>query len=268
MAPAEHDTRLLAAWWWLIVLTFRRVWWSLQSFVAVVLVGMTAAGILLQTLWRGWSELQFARAIIGDVYLGFMLPLLCLAFGTQSMGGDWEDRTLIWTLTRPVPRPLVYLAKFLAALPWTFALTLGGLFLFGAAAGRSGLRSALYFWPAVAWGTLAYVALFVLLGAAFRRSTIIGVVYSFVMESLIATMPGMVKRASIAFYNRCIYFEKAREVGLNVASGGRRGIAPDRESLYMPVSGDEAVMYLLIGTVAFLCIGMFVFARREYRDLT
>jgi ABC-2 type transport system permease protein len=267
---------LLAAWWWLVVLTFRRIWWSLQSLLAVLLLSSVGALVVLQTLWGGWTEIQFSRAIIGNVYLGFMLPLLCLAFGTQALGGDWEDRTLIWLLTRPLPRPLIYLGKFVAAVPWTFGLTLGGLLLLGSLAGRDGLHAVRVFWPAVAWGTLGYLALFVLLGAWFRRSTIIGVVYSFVIESLVSTMPGMVKRASIAFYSRCIYYERAKEFGLDsptgfVGSSARqvvRGIAPDQTSLFMGIPGDQAIFYLCLLTAAFLIVGMIIFARREYKDLT
>jgi ABC-type transport system involved in multi-copper enzyme maturation permease subunit len=202
------------------------------------------------------------------LYLGFMLPLLCLAFGTQALGGDWEDRTLVWLLTRPLPRPLIYLAKFVAALPWTFALTLGGLLLLGSLGGPDGLSAVRVFWPAVAWGTLAYVALFVMIGAWFRRSTIIGVVYSFVIESLMSTMPGLVKRGSIAFYSRCIYYERAQDFGLDINSPAGRGIAPDRNSLFMGIPGDQAILYLCLLTTGFLILGMLVFARREYKDLT
>jgi ABC-type transport system involved in multi-copper enzyme maturation permease subunit len=273
MSTAVHSPSLFTAWCWLVALSFRRVWWSLQTLVAVLLIFLAGALVLLQTFWGGWSELGFGRVLIGNVYLGFMLPLLCLAFGTQALGGDWEDRTLVWLLTRPLPRPLIFLAKFVAAAPWTFALTLGGLLFLGALGGRSALHAVYVFWPAVAFGTLAYLALFVLLGAWFRRSTIIGVVYSFVIESLVSTMPGLVKRVSIAFYARCIYYERAREFSLDKPLGmtpgtGRGGIAPSRESLFMPIPGEQAMLVLLVLTACFLVVGMMIFARREYKDLT
>jgi ABC-type transport system involved in multi-copper enzyme maturation permease subunit len=275
LGTQNAGTSLLTAWWWLVILTFRRIWWSLQSLLAVLLLGAVGALVVLQTLLGGWTEIVFARNIIGNLYLGFMLPLLCLAFGTQALGGDWEDRTLVWLLTRPLPRPLIYLAKFVAAVPWTFGLTLGGLLLLGALGGPDGLQAVRIFWPAVAWGTMAYLALFVLLGAWFRRSTIIGVVYSFVIESLMSTMPGMVKRASIAFYSRCIYFQRAHEFGLDQVDqtsrsvrGAARAIAPDRESLFMPISGDRAILYLCLMTAGFLILGTLIFARREYKNLT
>jgi ABC-type transport system involved in multi-copper enzyme maturation permease subunit len=257
-----------------VLLTFRRVWWSLQTLLAVLLVVLAGGLVVFQTLREGWNEIVFGSVVIGNFYLGFLLPLLCLAFGTQSMGGDWEDRTLVWLLTRPLPRPLIYLAKFIAAAPWTYALTLGGLLFLGALGGREGLYTVRVFWPAVAWGTMAYLALFVLLGAWFRRSTIIGVVYSFVIETLVSTMPGMVKRVSIAFYTKCIYYEQAREYGLDQlivlqrGFGRIRGIAPERESLFMPIPGDQAEWMLCAFTAGFLILGMLIFARREYKDLT
>ena len=56
-------------------------------------------------------------------------PLLiipaAMAFGTASVGGDREDRTLVFLLVRPIPRALVLLAKFIAALPLVLGLVVG-----------------------------------------------------------------------------------------------------------------------------------------------
>jgi ABC-type transport system involved in multi-copper enzyme maturation permease subunit len=257
----------LRAWCWLVALSFRRLWWSMQTLVAVALVGLVAALVLLRGLWQGWEIVLFSKAILMNLYIGFILPILCLCVGTQSMGGDWEDRSLVWLLTRPLPRPLIYLAKYVAAIPWTLALTLGGWFLLGLLAGPQGRRAVLEFWPAVAWATLAYLSLFHLMGAWFRRSTVIGVVYAFVFEVIVGGMPGLVKRASIGFYSRCILYDQADQAGL-ARVNNRPGIVPDQRAFFLPVDGQTAVIVLALLAFGLLLLGMVVFARREYRDLT
>lgn len=279
-AAAPASGSLFIAWSALVWLSFRRLWWSLHSLVAVLLLLLVAALVLVQsaqnlypqegsgTGYWGWRTIPFTKAVILNLYLSFILPILCLCFSTQSIGGEWEDRSLVWLLTRPLPRPLIYLGKFVAAIPWVFALTLGGFFLLGVLGGRGGLRAVEYFWPAVALGTVAYMSLFQLLGAAFRRSTIIGVVYAFVLETLVGNMPGLVKRASIAFYARCVVFEIAAENGLNQAgAGSSTGIVPDKTAFFLPVEGSTAVTLLVAITLVFLVLGTIVFSRREYHEL-
>jgi ABC-type transport system involved in multi-copper enzyme maturation permease subunit len=195
--------------------------------------------------------------MIEGVYLSFLLPILCLCIGTQAVGGDWEERSLVWLLTRPLPRPLVYAAKFLAALPWAMALSLGGLFLLGLLAGRGGAVSAVRFWDAVALCTIAYTSLFVFMGAWLRRSTVMAVVYSFVVETIVGSMPGFVKRASIAFYGRSLVYAQDMP-----------GVQPDNPALFMAVEAKTAVWALAIISVVFFLLGVVAFSRREYHDLT
>jgi ABC-type transport system involved in multi-copper enzyme maturation permease subunit len=110
--------------------------------------------------------------------------------------------------------------------------------------------------------------LFQLFGAAFRRSTIIGVVYAFVLEALVGNMPGLVKRASIAFYTRCVVYDLAAQQGLDgPGAGSRTGIVPDKAAFFAPVAGSTAVLVLLGTAVLFLLIGTLVFSRREYHEL-
>jgi ABC-type transport system involved in multi-copper enzyme maturation permease subunit len=264
------------AWSYLAGLSFRRLWWTWHTLAAVLLLAVVAMVVVGASIWRyhtrgewGWTAIGFTRTILLGLYLGFLLPLLSLAFASQSLGGEWEERTLIWVLTRPVPRPWIYFAKFLAAVPWTFGLTLGGWFLLGALGGLQALWATWCLWPAAALGTLTYLTLFQLLGAAFRRSTIIGVTYAFVVETLIGSMPGMIKRASVNFYSRCLLYDLAARVGLDQPKEPHStGVTPERAAFFLPVSGTTAVAVLLIAAVVLFAIGMVVFWRREYRELT
>ena len=132
----------------------------------------------------------FARWFVAPIFLSFLLPLWSLSFATEAVGGEREQNSLIWLLARPLPRPAVYFAKFVALLPWCLALNIGGFALLCAAAGRPGLTGLALFWPAVLAATLAFAALFHLIGAVFRRPAIVAIGYSFCLEIILGDMPG------------------------------------------------------------------------------
>jgi ABC-type transport system involved in multi-copper enzyme maturation permease subunit len=188
------------------------------------------------------------------VFVSFLLPLWSLSFGTEALGGDRESHSLLWLLTRPLPRPAIYLAKFVALLPWTLALNLGGFALLCLAAGRPGPQALRLYWPAVLCATLAFAALFHLIGAVFRRPAIIALVYSFFLETIMGNMPGYLKRVSVSFYTRCMMYEAAQDYG----------VQPEKPSVYLPVDGTTARWVLLGVTVALVLLGMFLFNRKEY----
>jgi ABC-2 type transport system permease protein len=199
-----------------------------------------------------------SRAVLFPVFTTFLLPLLSLSFATEAIGREREDRNLLWLLTRPLPRPAIYLAKYVAVLPWALGLNLGGLAVLCLAAGEPGRLAFQLYWPAVLGGTLAFCALFHLMGAWFRRAAVVAILYSFFLETILGNLPAYWKRASISFYTRCLMFDQVEAVG----------IQPDRPLLYLPVSGTAAWGVLLGVTLALLAVGMFVFSRREYLDLS
>jgi ABC-type transport system involved in multi-copper enzyme maturation permease subunit len=199
----------------------------------------------------------FANWVVFSVFVGFLLPIWSLSFATEALGGEREGQSLVWLLTRPLPRWSIYLAKFLGLLPWTLALNLGGFALLCILAGRPGHLAFRLFWPAVLAGTLAFSSLFHLMGALFRRAAVVALVYAFFLETILGTMPGYMKRISVGFYTRCLMFDEAAGYGVQV----------EKPSIYLPVSGPTAWMVLVGVTIVLLGLGMVIFARREYQDL-
>jgi ABC-2 type transport system permease protein len=196
--------------------------------------------------------------LVFSIFLGFLLPILTLSFATEALGGERETRTLVWLLTRPLPRWSIYFAKFVALLPWSLGLNLGGFALLCALAGRPGQLAFRLYWPAVFGGTVAYCALFHLMGACFRRAAVVALVYSFFLETILGSMPGTMKRISLSFYSRCLMFEAARPYGVH----------PEKPSIYLPVEAVTAWSVLLGVTVLLLILGPAIFGRSEYQDLT
>jgi ABC-2 type transport system permease protein len=201
--------------------------------------------------------LVFSRWVVLSIFLTFLLPLWSLSFATEALGGDRESNSLVWLLSRPLSRPAIYLAKFVALLPWSLGLNLGGFGLLCVVAGEPGLLAFRLYWPAVLWATLAFSALFYLMGALFRRPAVAAIVYAFFLEVIFGNMPGYLKRVSIGFYTRCMMFEAA----------GAFGVQPERPDIFLPVDGATAVAVLVGLTVVLLGVGMVVFARSQYQEI-
>lgn len=199
----------------------------------------------------------FSSWVVFSIFLSFLLPLWSLSFATEAIGSERESRSLIWLLTRPLPRSSIYLAKFCAVVPWTLALNLGGFAVMCLVAGWPGRLALDLYWPAILWASLAFAALFHFLSACFRRAAVVALIYSFFLETILGNMPGTLKRVSIGFYARCMMFDAAHEYG----------VQPVKPSVYLPVSGGVACAVLIGITLVLLMLGTIVFARSEYQDL-
>ena len=217
-----------------------------------------ATGAFQATLNEGTGFFVFSNFIVFSLFTTFLLPLWSTSFATEGLGREREAQNLLWVLTRPIPRPAIFLAKYLALLPWCLLLNLGGFALICLAGGSHGRLALAVYWPAVFWGTLAFSALFHLMGACFRRAAVVALLYAFFLETIMGNMPGHFKRLSISFYTRCLMFERAHEFGIH----------PDRPEIYLPVSGTTAWLVLAGVTVVCLIVGAIVFARNEYLDVS
>jgi ABC-2 type transport system permease protein len=201
--------------------------------------------------------LVFSRELVFSIFLSFLLPMWSLSFATEALGGDREHNSLVWLLTRPMSRPAIYLAKFVALLPWSIGLNVGGFAVLCLAGGQPGALALRLFWPAVLWTTLAFTALFYLMGAYFQRPAVIAIVYSFFLETLLGNMPGYLKRVSIGFYARCMMFEAAQN----------HGVQPEKPSVFLPVDGTTAMLVLAGLTVGLLVVGSLLFSRSQYHEI-
>ena len=216
------------------------------------------AVVLDRQFQTDWAFLNFSRWVMFVMYLTFLLPLFSLAFASGAMGTEREGRTLIWLLTRPLPRGAVYLAKFLGVLPWCLLASVGGLVVLGLAGDELGRHAIRVYWPVAAIGTVAFSALFHLVGALFRRPAVVGLVYVFFFETLVANLPGSLKQLSLNYYVRSLMY--------NAAVGETRAATPGNLDVYAPATPGSSWAVLAAATVVFTVVGMVAFARQEPAD--
>jgi ABC-type transport system involved in multi-copper enzyme maturation permease subunit len=205
---------------------------------------------------KDWGFMNYSRWVILGAFLGFVLPLFTLSYATAAFGTDRESRSLVWLMTRPIPRSGIYFAKFLGALPWCVLFGLGGFAGLCLAGGEYGRKAFALYWPAAVVATIAFSALFHLIGAIFRRPVVVGLIYVFFFEALVGSLPGSLKLLSLTFYARCLMYNAAEAAGYPV----------EMLEVSQTVTSTTAWTVLSLAAVVLTGLGMWLFSRLEYRD--
>jgi len=235
---------------------YPRPWNPVANGLQSLILSIPYAVLSSEKFLEDWAFLNFSRWVILGSYLGFVLPLFTLAYASAALGAERENRSLVWLLTRPVPRSAMYLASYVGTLPWCLLFSVGGFAALCLAGGDVGRKALALFWPAAVGGTIAMAALFHLFGAIFRRPIVVGLIYVFFYEALVAALPGSLKKFSLTFYIRSLMNHETR------AAGYPGAMLETSE----PVSAATAWVVLLLATAALTTLGMWWFARSEQRD--
>lgn len=254
--------RLARAWSTLTMLSFSQLLWSTNT----LMVMFPLAGCALFLLRRRYADIEFVPRAFNSfshefvilLFASFIVPICALAFATSSIGGDRENRTLLFLLVRPIPRTLIYLGKVVATLPLIVGLVIGSFYLYCYLAGSVGQLAFRLYLPAIFYMTIAYTALFHLFAVCFRHATIIALTYALFMEFFLGNMPGIIKRIAVNYYGRSMMYNLGLDEGIRL---------PDPQ-WFQPVSIASGGATLLWITVGSFLAGMLIFHYREYRDLT
>jgi ABC-2 type transport system permease protein len=270
--PAATPASPLRAWLALVGFAARRQFRARQMIlIALALLVLLTLAVWLLSQRTNWEPIDrrtgraipnvtalglYSQAVIDRTYIYFLVPLWTLCFSIYAMGSERENRTLIWLTTRPLPRWSIYLGKFVALLPWTLTLNLGGLACLCLVAGEVGRQAWSLYWPIALALTPAMTALFHLLGSTVRRPAIFGLLYTFFFEGLLDFLPGNLRRFSVLYYARSMRFNAADRAG---------DTTPGIE-VYAPASDALAWGVLLSITAVLLALGMWLFAKAEPRE--
>ena len=120
-------TSTLAACLQVFRLSLRRQFFTRQTIVMLVLLGLAVLITYLWSLPKQWhpdprTSAELARQIVLPLYMGFLLPVICLGYASAAIADERTGETLVYLLTTNIPRPLVYLSKYAAALLLTHDL--------------------------------------------------------------------------------------------------------------------------------------------------
>jgi hypothetical protein len=157
---------------------------------------------LLAHLIDSAPEEALAR-VAGDGLFGIVLPVGCLVVGDAVLGAEVRAGTLHFTWLSPVPFPVIVWGRWLAGTVAALAAVAGPFALAAVAAGVPRAAPALAL--AAAAGAVAYVGLFVLLGAAAKRAVVWSLALVVLWERLLGTALSGVAQWSPSWLARAVF---------------------------------------------------------------
>ncbi len=195
--------------------------------VLAVLVYLTSAVAADGTTPAEVLEFKFIFILVPHA----LAPLAALLCAGGIIRDEVEEQTLTYVLLRPLPRAAIYALKLLAALLTTSLLTslftVATLLLIALMTGEAaaatlflqGVQIAAIF----SLAQVAYCGLFALMALVLRRALLVGIVYIFFFEGLLAIYDTIVRRMTVMYYFRVLVLR-----WLDPFSGGEWNFDLDR----------------------------------------
>lgn len=171
-------------------LTYRALLGRRRALILFTLPGLLLVIAVAVRALSGADD-QTADAVLGGFALATMVPLIGVIAGTGAIGPEIDDGSVVYLLAKPVKRPTIILTKFVVATGVTVVFSAVPTLLAGFVLNGNGQQLAVAYAVAAAVASVAYSAMFLLLGTVTRHAVIVGLVYALVWESLFGSLvPG------------------------------------------------------------------------------
>ncbi|WP_431780506.1 ABC transporter permease subunit [Streptomyces chumphonensis] len=160
---------------------------------AALLAALPALLLLIATAVRvmDLADQDVAVNLLSGFALATMVPLIGVIAGTGAIGPEIDDGSIVYLLSKPVKRPTIIVTKLVVAVAVTMAFSALPVLLAGFILVGGDQQIAVAFALAALFASLAYSALFLLLGTVTRHAVVFGLVYALLWETLIGSlMPG------------------------------------------------------------------------------
>lgn len=240
--------------------------------------------VLTTSLLANYADQRDPNRIFGELtlflFLQVVLPVTAMYFGVVATREEVADGTLLHLMIRPVPRPAIWLGKYLAALLVSVCLLGTGYGLScalapaaasGAGFGKQLSATTLAAFPVpLLLGAAAYVAVGCWLGLRFKWAILIGLGFVAAWEQFVSTAPhgSGVRSLTILDAARSLVFHLAQ--GQEVLQRDILGMSWEdghrdmRERIEELPTAWEATRTLLVFTVVPLVLCLWTGARREF----
>ncbi|MEU1015036.1 ABC transporter permease [Streptomyces sp. NPDC005900] len=152
---------------------------------------------------------QVAVDLLGGFALATMVPIIGVIAGTGAIGPEIDDGSVVYLLSKPVKRPTIIFTKLIIAIAVTMAFSAIPTFIAGMILNGNGQQIAVAYTIAALVASIAYAALFLLLGTVTRHAVILGLVYALVWEALFGTLVAGARTLSVQQWSLAV----AQKVG-------------------------------------------------------
>ncbi|MFI6278580.1 ABC transporter permease [Streptomyces sp. NPDC050988] len=166
---------------------------------ALILGALPALLIVISVAVRGFTgtDDQVASDVLGGFALATMVPIIGVIAGTGAIGPEIDDGSVVYLLAKPVKRPTIIFTKLIVAIAVTMAFSAIPTFLAGMILNGNGQQIAVAYTVAALVASIAYAAMFLLLGTITRHAVVFGLVYALVWETLFGSLVSGARTLSV-----------------------------------------------------------------------
>ncbi|MEU0032931.1 MULTISPECIES: ABC transporter permease subunit [unclassified Streptomyces] len=166
---------------------------------ALILCVLPVLLIVIAVAVRGFSgaDDQVASDLLGGFALATMVPIIGVIAGTGAIGPEIDDGSVVYLLAKPLKRPTIIFTKLIVAVAVTMAFSAVPTFIAGMILNGNGQQIAVAYTVAALVASIAYAALFLLLGTVTRHAVVFGLVYALVWEALFGSLVSGARTLSV-----------------------------------------------------------------------
>ncbi|MGW1012522.1 ABC transporter permease [Streptomyces termitum] len=168
-------------------LTYRALLGRRRAGILFLLPGLLLVIATVVRALHGVDD-QVAVDLLGGFALATMIPLIGVIAGTGAIGPEIDDGSIVYLLSKPVKRWTIITTKLIVAIAVTMAFSAVPTLIAGFILNGNGQQVAVAYTVAALVSSIAYSALFLLLGTVSRHAVVIGLVYALVWEALFGSL--------------------------------------------------------------------------------
>ncbi|RBM05689.1 ABC transporter permease subunit [Streptomyces sp. PT12] len=160
---------------------------------ALILLSLPALLLVIAVAVRALAGVddRAATEILGGFALASMVPLIGVIAGTGAIAPEIDDGSIVYLLSKPLDRRTIILTKLWVAIGVTVAFTTVPILVAGLILNGNSQQIATAFAVAAAVASIAYSAVFLLLGTVSRNAVVFGLIYALIWEALFGSLvPG------------------------------------------------------------------------------
>lgn len=225
-----------------------------RRWVIVVLVALLAALVMGYVASQSTADpMDEGSTLMNTLVLSFLLPVMALIYGASMIRNEIDDRSITQVITSPIDRRASYLGYYLSLIAVTalmlLAIGLAGwasYFLQTRVDGDSLGLLASYSLVLVI-GAVVYGSLFLAMGVVLKQPIYLGLLYAFVWEGLVGSVPGAIGHYTIMY--------QLKVIGSSMIHSGS----------ITSFTGDagQAALALIVLTALLVLLGAFAFREKE-----
>lgn len=166
---------------------------------ALILFALPALLIVISVAVRllSGADDQITSDVLGGFALATMVPIVGVIAGTGAIGPEIDDGSVIYLLAKPVKRPTIIITKLIVAIGVTMVFSAVPTLIAGLILNGNGQQIAVAYTVGALVGSIAYAALFLLLGTVTRHAVVFGLVYALVWEALFGSLVSGARTLSV-----------------------------------------------------------------------